>query len=469
MKIFNIEEKDKNDLLLRCKHIHFIGIGGSGMCPLAEIALAKGYIVSGSDNYESDTLKRIKNKNMKIFLGHDKANLDGVDLIVYSAAIKDDNCELAVAKKMGLPIIERAEMLGLIANKYKIPIAVSGTHGKTTTTAMLTQIMITAKKDPTAVIGGKLPFIGGNSRVGDSDIIICEACEYVDSFLSLSPVISLIINIDRDHLDYFKNLDNIIKSFKLFAQKTTGALVFNGDDENVKRVIEDSLDIPLVSYGLKDSNLYYAKDVVSTGVSQTFSLMRMGIKLADITINVPGEHNVNNALAAAVTAHYLGIDLLSIVEALRDFTGVHRRFEVLGSPKGITVVDDFAHHPTEIEKTLNAAKSLGFRKIYAIFQPHTYSRTYMLLDDFAKVLSIADEVVLSEILAVREKNTYNVHAKDLKDKIENSVLFKTFDEISDYVVSVAKEGDLLLTLGGGNIYECANMILKKIMKENLSV
>lgn len=458
-----MRESVSQDYLENIYKIHFIGIGGSGMCPMAEILHDKGYVITGSDNYESDTLVRIKNLGMKVVMGHFAENVEGADLVVYSAAIKQDNPEIVAAKKLGIPTIERSVMLGCITRKYGNAVAVSGTHGKTTTTAMLTQILVTAKKDPTSIIGGKLPFIGGNSRIGESDTIVCEACEYVDSFLELTPAISVVLNVDADHLDYFGSIENIIKSFNKFLKQTTSAVIVNGDDENVLKCLE-GVEAPVVTFGMNEKNDYYAEKISEDKeVHESFYLMKRGQKLAKIKLSVPGKHNVYNALAAAATAQYLGTNVEDIVEGLKNFTGVHRRFEVLGSPHGVTVVDDFAHHPTEIRSTLTTAMSMNFRKVYAIFQPHTYSRTYMLLDDFADALSVADNVVLSEILAVREENTYNIYAKDLADKIENCVWFETFEEITDYVTSIAQEGDLLITLGGGNVYKCAEMIYRRLL------
>lgn len=432
------------------------------MCPMAEILHKKGYIVTGSDNYESDTLERIKKLGIQVVNKHAAENVRDAELVVYSAAIKEQNPERIEAKRIGVPQVERSVMLGMITQKYEVPVAVAGTHGKTTTTAMLTQILVTGGKEPTSIIGGKLPFIGGNSIIGKSETIVCEACEYVDSFLELDPAVSVILNIDADHLDYFKSLDNIIDSFKKFADQTTSVVILNGDDENSRKAVKD-LDQEIITFGFNNNCDYYATNItVDKTACESFSLMKKGIKLADIKLRVPGRHNIYNALAAAATAHYLGVEVEHIVKGLQDFSGVHRRFEVLGHPKGITIIDDFAHHPTEIQATLTSAMSMGFRKVYAIFQPHTYSRTYLFLDEFAKALSIADHVVLSDILPVREENIYNIFSKDLAEKIENCTCLSTFEQITEYVTKVAQEGDLLITLGGGNVYKCANMILEKL-------
>ena len=457
-----------DSLMNKIKRIHFIGIGGSGMCPLAEILRSEGYELSGSDMNEGETLDRIKSYGIPVFMGHDAKNIEGAELIVYSAAIKENNPERKAAVEKGIPCIERSVMLGIVTRRYKRSIAVSGTHGKTTTTAMLSQILIGSGFDPSAIIGGKLPFIGGNSYVGKSDIIVCEACEYVDTFLELNPYMSIILNIDADHLDYFKNLDNIKKSFNKFAHQTTGLLIINGDDENTLDAVSD-VEIEKITYGFGDNCDYRAVNVnADKGVHEQFDIIYKGEKLTNVKLIVPGKHNVYNALAAAAAAHCLGATANEISENLHKFGGVHRRFEILGTPDGITVADDFAHHPTELTATLTAAMNMGFNKVWAIFQPHTFSRTAMLLDDFAEALKIPDIAIISDILPVRETNTYNIHSTDLGAKVPGSVCLDTFEEITDYVCKHAKEGDLILTMGGGNVYMCAYMIYKqlKYMEEN---
>lgn len=461
-----IENHDLDrDILSKIKNVHFIGIGGSGMCPLAEILHAENYNITGSDISEGDTLDRIRSYGIKVYMGHKAENIDGAELVVYTSAVKSDNPELVAAQSKGIPTVERCEMLGLISDRYKKSVAVAGTHGKTTTTGMLTQVLVGSGYDPTAVIGGRLPFIGGNGRVGNSEVMVCEACEYVDSFLELHPAISIILNVDADHLDYFKDLNGIKRSFKQFVSQTTELLVVNGDDENSRDVAAES-GLKKLYFGFGSHNDYYAENITTMpGARQRFDLMHDGEKLATVTLSVPGKHNVLNALACAAVASYLGDDGEKIAKNLGSFKGVHRRFEILGKKCGITVADDFAHHPTELTATLSAAMSMGFKNVWAVFQPHTYSRTAMLLDDFAKALSIPDKVVLSEILPVREVNTYNIYSKDLADKIDGCVWFKTFEEISDYVCEKAGEGDLIITLGGGNVYMCANMIYKKLSEK----
>ncbi len=453
-----------DNLLDNIKKIHFIGIGGSGMCPLAEILHSEGFELTGSDCNEGDTLERIKSYGIPVFMGHRAENIGDTELVVYTAAVKMDNPELIEAKSRNIPCIERSIMLGIVTRRYNRSIAVSGTHGKTSTTAMLSQVLIGSGFDPSAIIGGKLPFLGGNSYVGKSDIIVCEACEYVDTFLELTPYISIILNVDADHLDYFKDLDHIKRSFNKFAKQTTGALVINGDDENTIDAVKD-VDLPKITFGFKDTNDYYLENLTTQGAYSKFDFMSKGEKLCEIELVVPGTHNIYNALAAAATAAYLGATPNEIAEHLHKFTGVHRRFEILGKPQGITVADDFAHHPTELTTTLNAAMNMGFNTVWAVFQPHTFSRTAMLLDDFATALSIPDKAIISEILPVRETNTYNIYNTDLGAKVEGSVCIDTFEDITKYICENAKEGDLVLTMGGGNVYMCANMILKALSTE----
>lgn len=452
----------KQNLLDTVKKLHFVGIGGSGMCPMAEILHHKGYILTGSDMNESDTLERIRGYGIPVSMGHRAENIGDAEVVVYTAACKSDNPELVAAREKGIPTLERSVMLGILTEKFPFSIAVSGTHGKTTTTGMLTQILMEAGKDPSAIIGGKLPLIGGNGRVGKSGCIVCEACEYVDTFLQLHPAVSVLLNIDADHLDYFKTVDNIVKSFHQFATQTSQMLVVNGDDERVMKSVSGLAGQKIVTFGRSDKNDYYPAELNEEDTAcEDFTLMFRGERLGRVNLAVPGEHNMMNAVAAAAAAHSTGADPEAICSALGHFTGVHRRFEVLGKFGGVTVADDFAHHPTELSAVLSSAMRMGYREVWAVFQPHTYSRTYNLLEEFSKALAIPDHLVMTEILAVRESNTYNIHTSDLAAKIPGSVWFNSFEEIADYVMSHAKSGDLILTLGGGDIYKCANLIVQK--------
>ena len=455
------------DILDKVKKIHFIGIGGSGMSPLAEILESKGFEISGSDNYISDTLQKMIDNEYKIYTQHHEKNIDKADLIVYTTAVHENNLELIAARKSGLPIFERAEMLGILTSMYQNLIAVSGTHGKTTTTSMISQILMDANFDPTAIIGGKLNSINSNSKIGNSQTVVCEACEYMDAFLHLHPEISIITNIDLDHLDYFKNLDNVIKSFRKFIKLASQAVFINGDDENSKESIK-KLDANVITFGFNKDNTYTAEILSKESEPcKRFKILKNNSFLCEIKLSILGNYNVYNALAAASVADFKGIPADIIKKSLNSFSGIHRRFELLGTPNNIAIIDDFAHHPTEVSAVLSSATKFGFKRVFAIFQPHTYSRTYDHLEGFAKSLSIADHVILSEILAVRENNVYNITSEDLAKKIKRCTYLKTFEEITDYIEKNALSGDLILTMGGGNAYVCANMILERLNKKYL--
>ena len=446
-------------MLENIKKIHFVGIGGAGMCALAEIFHHNGYTISGSDNNETDTLARIRNLGIPVVLGHFSENVRKADLVIHTAAVHSENPELMEAKRLGIPVIERGQMLGILSENYSKCIGVSGTHGKTTTSSMITQILICAGLDPTAVIGGKLPLIGGNSIAGRSDIIVCEACEFVNSYHHIQPAIVIILNIDADHLDFFGSIENIIASFRIFANKASEVIVYNGDDLNTKKAIE-GLDKKIISFGFDESNDYYASKIIKQSDFLIFDVMNKNKKITTLTLKVPGRHNILNALAAFVAASLVGATPENIVDGMSDFYGAGRRFEILGKVNGFTVADDYAHHPAEIEVTLEAAKGMGFNKIWAVFQPFTFSRTKEHLDEFARVLSAADHVVLSEIMGSREVNTFNIYSKDVAEKIEGCKVYATFEEISDYILKNAGENDLVLTMGCGDIYKAAKMILK---------
>ncbi len=457
----------EENILDRVKKLHFVGIGGSGMCPMAEILFHKGYQLTGSDINESDTLERIRGYGIPVHMGHRAENVGDAQCVVYTAACKADNPELVAARERGIPTLERSVMLGMLARKFKRPVAVSGTHGKTTTTAMLTEILMDGGLDPSAIIGGKLPMLGANSRVGHGETLVVEACEYVDTFLELHPAVSVILNIDADHLDYFKTVDNIVKSFHQFATQTSQLIVVNGDNEKAMESLRGIAHAKIVTFGMKDTNDYYPVELNEEDTAcEDFTLTFHGEKLGRVNLMVPGEHNMMNAIAAAAAAHCLGVAPEAICSSLGRFSGVHRRFEVLGKFDGVTVADDFAHHPTELTAVLNSAVRMGYREVWAVFQPHTYSRTYNLLDDFAKALSIPHHLVMTEILAVRETNTYNIHTSDLAAKVPGSVWFDSFEKIADYVMAHAQPGDLILTLGGGDIYKCANRIVEKYAARN---
>ena len=430
------------------------------MYPLAQILHTQGYYLTGSDNNETATLDAVRKMGIPVFLGHDPKNLEGADLVVHTAAIMADNPELMAAKASGVLTIERSELLGLVTSWYSKALCVSGTHGKTTTSSMLTHILLAAGIDMSAVIGGKLKAIGGSGRAGKSEYMVCEACEFVDTFLKLFPDISVILNIDRDHMDYFKTMENLKLSFSKFCKKTTDMIIANGDDENTMQAVKDSgSEARVVTFGKTDKNDFNAEDIrVVSDFHTDFVLMHKGERLCDITIHVPGIHNVYNAVAACAAAYSAGIPVAALCDGLEQYNGTVRRFERIAEINGITVADDYAHHPAEVAATLNTAKGMSFKRVWAVHQPFTYSRTAMLLDEFAEALSVADRVVLTEIMGSREKNTYNIYAKDLAEKIEGCEWRTTFEEVAEYVAANAQAGDLIITLGCGDVYKVAEMI-----------
>lgn len=448
-----------NTILAEKKHIHFIGIGGSGMFPIVQILHSKGYFITGSDNNESDTVNFVRQLGINVYLEHRSENILGADLIIFSAAIMKDNVELLSAIENNIQVIERGKILGIISSLYNRAICVSGTHGKTTTSAMITNILENAKLNPTSIIGGRLPKINGNGKTGCSDILVCEACEFADTFLNLDPNISIILNLDEDHLEYFKNLDNIIKSFNTFCSLTSDLIIVNGDDKNSMQAV-NSINKKIITFGFNNSNNYYPENIkINSDYSISYDLNYNGKKICNIKLNVSGKHNVLNSIAACIACIHVGVSPEHLSNNISDFTGVARRFEILGNFNGITIIDDYAHHPLEIEMTLSMLRNMNYRKIWAIFQPFTYSRTYLLLDDFVKSLLIADNIIITDIMAAREKNTYNIHAVDLASKIPNCIFLDTFDKISEYVKLNANPGDAVITLGCGDIYKVCKKIL----------
>lgn len=452
-----------DEKLKEVKRVHFIGIGGSGMCPLAEIMLFLGYSLSGSDNNDTETFRRIEKEGAKVCLGQKAANLtDDIELVIYTNAILPGNEELEYAKAH-FPCYERAELLGAMSRIFSNCIGVCGTHGKTTTSAMLTQVLIEAGLDPSAVIGGRLPAINAYGRYGHSQNFVCESCEFNNTFLKMNPDIAVILNIDEDHLDFFKNLDNIKKSFREFADKATTTIIYNGDDANTVDTLMGITGKKLVSVGIKDCNEWTAKNIdVPGGFHSSYDIWHHGEFVCRIELSVPGAHNILNSLCVFAAAYESGADIKSICKGIKAFKGAGRRFEVLGKFKGITFADDYAHHPAEITVTLEAAKKMGFKRVWAVHQPFTFSRTAELLDDFARALKIADKCVISEIMGSREINEIGIMATDLSDKIPGSVQLDTFEEICDYVLENAEEGDLVITLGCGDIYKAARMMVNKI-------
>lgn len=452
-----------DNILKSVKKIHFIGIGGAGMCPLAEILLSLGYEITGSDNNDTETFRRIEKEGAKVFLGQVKENIaDDTQLVIYTNAILKGNEELEYAKA-SFPCFERAELLGAVSRIFSNCIGVCGTHGKTTVSSMITQALLAAGLDPSAVIGGKLPVIDAYGRYGNSQNFVCESCEFNNTFLHMNADMAVVLNIDEDHLDFFGNLDNIKKSFREFCEKTTKTIIYNGDDENTVDMLKGITGKQLVSYGTSDKNEWTAKNIsVPGGFHSEYDAYHNGEFEAHIEISVPGEHNILNSLAAFVACKLSGADTEKICKGLKEFKGAGRRFELKGVYKGITIADDYAHHPKEIEVTLKAAMKMGYKRVWAVHQPFTYTRTSLLLDDFARVLQIADKCVISEIMGSREVNTIGIKATDLSDKIHGSIQIDKLSDIADYLAENCKEGDLVITLGCGDVYKVSRMLVDKL-------
>lgn len=450
-------------------HVHFIGIGGISMSALAEILLSKGFNVSGSDIRQSKLTDKLCDSGTRISFGHKAENIDKtIDLVVYTAAVKEDNPEMIAAKELNIPIIPRAELLGQIMRNFKNAIGVAGTHGKTTTTSMLSQILISNNSDPTALVGGMLKTIEGNIRMGHSENFITEACEYTNSFLSFHPTIAIILNICADHLDFFKDINEIRKSFKDYARllPSNGTLVINSDIEDVDFITE-GLEASVITVGSDPSKSNYSAANITYDnlANASFDLIINGQPSERITLKVPGLHNVYNSLAAIAAAQSLNVSLSTIKDALLLYEGCDRRFQYKGTVGGITIIDDYAHHPDEIKVTLDAAKNYPHKNIWCVFQPHTFSRTAALLKEFASSLSKADKIVLADIYAAREKNTLNISSKDLQNELVNLgkevYYFPSFDEIENFLLQNCMNGDLLITMGAGDIVLVGERLLGK--------
>jgi len=442
--------------------IYLIGIGGVSMSGIAQMLNNEGCIVSGSDRSSSALTEKLQESGIKVHIGHDPENVKDCDLIVYSAAIGEQNPERVRARELGIMEVDRAEMLGAIMKGYDCPIAISGTHGKTTTSGMLTHIFMECGKNPTVTVGGELDIIRGNVHIGDKKYFIAEACEYHQSFLRFFPKISVITNIEADHLDYFKDLDHIIDTFRSLATLTPedGAIIINAEDENVLKAVE-GIDRKIITFGIHGNYDYTIDNMSHNGYNHyTFTVCKKGIPAGDIRLSVPGIHNVYDALAAFAVADYLGLDTDNVCESLYRFGGTHRRFETRGIMGGIMIVDDYAHHPTEINATLTAARDMKYNNIWCLFQPHTYTRTYNFFDDFVKVLSESNaNIVITDIYAAREADTGLVSAQQLADAIPNAVYKKTFEEAADFIKTYATRGDIVITMGAGDVYKVGDMLL----------
>ncbi len=449
-------------------HLHFIGIGGNSMSGLAEVLLQEGFRITGSDRDASEIVEKLVEMGAEVMIPQAAENITpGIDCVVYTAAIHPDNPEFQAAKEAGIPMLTRAELLGQIMEHYHNAIAVAGTHGKTTTTSMLTEVLLAADADPTVSVGGMLSSIGGNIRVGKSDVFVAEACEYTNSFLSLKPRYSVITTVEEDHMDFFHNIEEIQDSFRAFAQNTAedGAVIINGEIRDYQRIIA-GLPCKVITYGLQGAFDYAAEEIAyDENGCASFVPVCSGSRLAPVKLSVPGQHNVSNALAVIAVARELGVTEERMREGLTSFTGAGRRFEWKGEFSGAAVVDDYAHHPTEIRATIAAAEKVPHQRLIVVFQPHTYTRTQAFLQEFAEVLSGADLVVLADIYAAREQNTIGISSKDLMEKIREygteCYYFPSFSEIEIFLQKKIMNRDLLITMGAGDIYKVGDHLLNK--------
>lgn len=438
------------------KKVHFIGIGGISMSGLAAVLLNNGFKVSGSDSKESKITNSLKEKGAEIYIGHKRENLQNVDLVVYTAAIPSDNPEILEAKENNIHLMDRAEFLGLIMKGHKYNVAVAGTHGKTTSTSMITNITLKGNLDPTILVGGELDIIGGNYRIGSSDYFVTEACEYKESFLKFYPYVGIILNIDADHLDYYRDLNHIIETFKKFSTliPEDGYLIGYNGDKNVRGILEEA-KCNTLSYGLEDADVTARNIEFNNKGCATFTVNKKGEDLFTVSLNMPGTHNILNALSTICVGLIFNIPFEKIAEGLNECKGAHKRFEYKGEINGITIIDDYAHHPVEIQATLNTAKKIPHGKTYCVFQPHTYTRTKTLFDEFTTAFKDSDELILMDIYAAREKDTGLVSSDELGDAIRKTGLKCTnvhsHDEAVAYLKKVAKKDDMILTVGAGDV------------------
>ena len=450
--------KRLDSYLVPGKHIHLIGIGGVSMRPLGLVLRGMGITVTGSDMNASVSTDELIAKGIEVHIGHRAENIQGADCIIRTAAAHNDNPEVAAARAQGIPVFERAQAWGVIMREYKNAICVSGTHGKTTTTGMLTHIFMQAQRDPTVMMGGYLPLLHAGHRVGSGDTIIMESCEYCDSFLNFYPTVAIVNNIEADHLDYFKDLDAVKRSFRKFAGLVprTGHVIANGDDANTVQTLSD---LHYLSFGIDAHN-----DIHPEGLSEdlrSFDIICFGKRYCHVDLQVYGRHNVYNALAAASAAWVMGVEGADVAAGLASFHGAGRRMEFKGTYHGADVYDDYAHHPGELHALIDAVAHMGYQRVILAFQPHTYTRTKALFDDFVRELKRVDVAVLAEIYAARESNTISISSRDLARCIPGSVYFETLPEVTAYLRGAAQKGDLILTVGAGDIYKAGEALLKE--------
>ncbi len=455
--------------------VHMVGIGGISMSGLSEILLHHGVKITGSDFSQSDITKELQKKGVLVYPDHSGSNITDQDLVVYTAAVSQDNPELVEARRKGIPVIERADLLGFIMDQYAKAIAISGTHGKTTTTSMISAITIEAGLDPTIQVGGILDIIGGNTRIGSGDYFVAEACEYKGSFLKFRPSVAIVLNIEADHLDYYKDVNHIRSAFEDFLSNVRypGSIILNKDDPQT-RTLAKSLTRPFITYGINEQDVdFEARNITYVNGCAEFTVFHKKSEWGKIKLSVPGQHNVSNAMAAIAASHVMGISHTAVRKGLERFRGTHRRQENKGTPHGVRIMDDYAHHPTEIQATLSAVRALTSGKLICVFQPHTYTRTHELLDDFARSFAQADTVVVTDIYAAREKDTGLIHSRTLTDRINtqtgNALYLSDFSDITAFLTEHASPGDLVITLGAGNVYKICDLLIEALNEDYVRV
>ena len=442
------------------RRVHLSGIGGVSMSPLAEVLHSIGLLVQGSDMSESESVQRLRSMGIQVTVGHRAEAIEGAEFLIRTAAIRDGNPEIAAAKEKGLPVFERAEAWGAMMQQYENAVCIAGTHGKTTTTSMTTHIFMAAGVDPTVMIGGTLPMLHSGYRVGKGDTIILESCEYRNSFLYFFPTVAVVLNVEADHLDFFKDLDDIKASFRRFAKLTpeNGYIVANADDPGAMDALKG---LPLFTFGCQEGADCRAENLVWRYGRPEFDVVVKGEVYTHLTLQVAGRHNLSNALAAASAAYVLGVPSRAVRLGLEGFFGAGRRFEYKGICRGARVYDDYAHHPAELHALLEMARSLGYQRVICAFQPHTYTRTQALFDDFVRELRTADIAVLTDIYAAREKNTTGISSADLVREIPGAQYCPTLEETAQTLQKLAREGDLILTVGAGDIYTAGETIVRQ--------
>ncbi|MBP8640453.1 MAG: UDP-N-acetylmuramate--L-alanine ligase [Oscillospiraceae bacterium] len=457
---------DFEQYLVPTRKGHLIGIGGVSMSPLAEVLNGMGLSISGSDMNESEKTEHLRSLGVSVKIGHSADNItDNTDFVVRTAAVRDENPEIVAAHARGIPVYERTQAWGAIMRDYTNALCISGTHGKTTTTSMSTHILMAAQRDPTVMIGGTLPLLQAGHRVGKGDTIVLESCEYYNSFHAFFPTIAVILNIEADHLDFFKDLEDVKASFRKFAALVpeNGHIVANYDDKNTMEALA-SLNRKLFTFGLSDKADVYAENIERKGAQTEFDVMYRGELFTHVSLRVPGLHNVKNALAASAAAICLGIDPTAVTYGLAGFTGAGRRFEFKGKFNGADVYDDYAHHPGELKALIDAVEPLGYKRVIVVFQPHTFSRTKALFNDFIEQLRRPNIAYLAEIYAAREKNTLGISSADLAKNIPDSRYFASFDEIEQSLKKTAAPGDIILTVGAGDVYKLGERLVASAVK-----